>query len=90
MLHRGDLDDGWEDEAEGEEFDDDLGAGEEDDEEPTVPCPYCRELIHEDAQRCPCCGNYVSGEDHAPPRRPWWIVITALICLLLIYFWIAH
>ena len=27
----------------------------------TVPCPYCRREIHEDSQRCPHCGNYISA-----------------------------
>ena len=33
----------------------------------TVPCPYCRAPIHEDAERCPKCENYISRED-APSR----------------------
>ena len=45
------------------------------DEDDTIPCPYCREPVYEDAVQCPACGNYISRED-APSRTPMWIVIT--------------
>ena len=62
----------------------------DDDEEPTIPCPYCKRLIHEESQRCPHCGNYISDEDAAPARKPWWIIIGVLLVLLAIYWWIAR
>jgi hypothetical protein len=58
----------------------------QDDEDETVPCPYCRRAIHEDAVRCPHCENYLSEED-APLRRSWWFLICALVCLLLAVGW---
>jgi hypothetical protein len=61
----------------------------EEDEEPTVPCPYCREEIHEDAQRCPHCGNYISEEDAPPGRKPWWIIVGVVLCLYAVYRWIV-
>lgn len=76
--------------------DDDLGddkypdepeADEDDDE--TVPCPYCRADVYEGAERCPDCGHYLSQED-APRRRPGWQVVGVLICLALTlqgFFW---
>jgi hypothetical protein len=52
-----------------------------DDEIPTVPCPYCRAEISEEAQWCPRCENYLSRED-APPagsrRSAFWIVAMIL------------
>ncbi len=57
-----------------------------DDEDDTIPCPYCRRPIHEESVRCPHCENYLSEED-APARRSWWFVICALICLLLAVGW---
>ena len=59
---------------------------EEDDEEPTIPCPYCRREIHEDSQRCPYCESYVSQED-APSRKPWWIIVGVVACLYVVYRW---
>ena len=61
----------------------------EDDEEPTIPCPHCRRQIYEESQRCPYCGNYISEEDAVPARKPWWIIIGALLALYVVYRWIA-
>jgi hypothetical protein len=74
------------------ESDDDLEAYEDPDEpenyesDETVPCPYCRELIHEESQRCPACGHYKSKED-APRRRPWWLVVGVIACLAVVALW---
>ena len=79
------MDDDWDD-----EYDDDLEDdfdGEEDDE-PTVPCPYCRREIHEDAQRCPYCEQYISTEDAPAQPKPWWILVGVAVCLLLVLLWI--
>jgi len=64
--------------------DDDLPDGVYHDDEPaTVPCPYCREPVPEDATYCSRCENYISAEDAPPSRKPTWIVIGLLVCLLL-------
>jgi predicted amidophosphoribosyltransferase len=63
--------------------------GWDDDEEVTIPCPYCRRPIHEDSERCPACGNYISTEDAPPSRRPWWIVVGALLALYAVYRWLV-
>jgi hypothetical protein len=54
----------------------------------TVPCPYCRRPIYEEAERCPHCENYLSCED-APTHRPWWLVIGAVFCLGVALTWAA-
>lgn len=61
----------------------------EQEEEATIPCPYCKRSIHEDSQRCPYCGNYLSEEDIPSPRKPWWIIVGALLVLYVVYRWIA-
>ncbi len=67
-----------------DEWDEDDGN-----EDSTIPCPYCKRLIHEESQRCPYCGNYISEEDVVPTRKPWWIIIGALLVLYIVYRWIA-
>jgi hypothetical protein len=62
---------------------------EDQDEEATVPCPYCREPIHEDAQRCPYCEQYISEEDAPPGKKPWWLIVGVAVCLYAVYRWIA-
>jgi hypothetical protein len=80
----------WADEApdwESEDLDE-LDAIDDDDEEPTIPCPHCRREIHEDSQRCPYCESYISTED-APVRKPWWLVLGVGVCLYVVYRWIV-
>lgn len=63
---------------------------EDSEETATVPCPCCRRQIHEESERCPYCGNYLTEEDTPPSRKPWWIVVGVLVCLFLVYLWIAR
>ena len=79
MTHH--FDDDWDDD--GDEY------AWSDDEEPTVPCPYCRREIHEETVQCPYCSQYISAEDAPSESKPLWIVITALICLAAVYGWIV-
>lgn len=78
-----DADDDWDDD------DVDSGDDSDDGDEPTVACPYCRNEIFEDSPRCPHCERYLSREDSAAPRRPLWVVVTALVCLAAILWWIV-
>jgi hypothetical protein len=76
--------------VEDEEWDeDDEPELDEDEDEPTLPCPYCRREIHEDAQRCPYCESYISREDARPSRKPWWLVLGVFACLYVVYRWIV-
>jgi ferredoxin-thioredoxin reductase catalytic subunit len=61
----------------------------DDDDETTVPCPYCKREIHEDSQRCPYCERYISDEDAPAGRKPWWIVAGVIVCLYIALRWIA-
>lgn len=73
-------DDDFEDENEDDYADEDEG-------EPTIPCPYCREEIHEDSSRCPECGAWISREDAPPARKPWWIIIGVIAGLYAVARW---
>jgi predicted nucleic acid-binding Zn ribbon protein len=77
----------WDDAEDDDDTDD---ASWEEEDEPTIACPYCRAEIHEDAQRCPECGHYISEEDQPAQRRPWWIVVGVVVCLALVYLWITR
>ena len=55
----------------------------------TDECPYCRRSIYDDAVQCPHCGNYLSRED-APSRRPWWIIVCAVLALIAALWWILR
>jgi hypothetical protein len=75
-----DRDEDWDDDEPG--FDDDS------DDEPTIPCPSCGREMLEDSPYCPSCQRYISAEDHAGPRRPPWVIVTALICLAAALWWV--
>jgi hypothetical protein len=66
----------------------DRESDEEDDT--TIPCPCCRREIHEDSPQCPHCGQYLSEEDARATQKPWLIIVGVLLCLLVIWFWIAR
>jgi hypothetical protein len=56
----------------------------------TVPCPYCKRDIYDDAERCPYCENYITEEDTPPsPRKPWWLILGVLACMYAVYRWIT-
>ena len=79
----------WEtdDDFEGDEFDGD--ESDELDDEPTIPCPHCGAEIHEEAQRCPHCERYISEEDAPAARKPWWVVLGAILGLYAAYRWVV-
>src|SRR5438105_15912977 len=60
------------------------------DDDDTIPCPYCRRPIHEDAQRCPYCEHYISQEDAPPSQKPPWILLGILVCLAMVVLWILN
>lgn len=84
-------DDDDDDETDGAWDDDDSPPGDDSDDgdEPTVPCPYCGHDILEDAPRCPSCERYLSLEDSPAPRKPLWVIVTALVCLAAVIWWIV-
>ena len=86
MARRTRLDDAW-DEDRGDDDHDNLDGGDLDDDDTTLPCPYCQRPIYADAPRCPYCENYLSEEEAAPPRKPWWIAIGVGLCLYLVFRW---
>jgi hypothetical protein len=85
MVDRDEFNDDWDDDDDADA--DEYGAEREEQEESTLPCPYCGEEIYEDAQRCPHCGQYVSTEDRPVARQPWWIIIAALAVMYAVYRW---
>jgi hypothetical protein len=82
-----DDEDDWEDDSEADEGDDfDVS---DDDDDATIPCPYCGRSIHEEAERCPHCEQYISEEDAVPSRKPWWLLVGVAAGLYAVYRLIA-
>lgn len=61
----------------------------DDDDAVTVTCPYCGEELLEDAPQCPSCGNYISDDDRPPDKKPPWIWIGIVICIVIALAWAA-
>jgi hypothetical protein len=61
-----------------------------DDEIPTVPCPYCKAEISEEAQWCPRCENYLSSEDAPPSARRWspFLIVVMVLALGAALWWV--
>jgi hypothetical protein len=91
MPRRIDIENEWdgEDDFEFGEIDEDFDPP-NDDDEPTVPCPYCRRQILEDTPRCPFCENYISAEDVPASPKPWWLIIGFLACSVIVLLWILR
>lgn len=89
-TRRDEEDDEEEDWNDGDDYDSDdpetYPAGLYDDDGPaTVPCPHCRAEILEDSERCPRCGEYISGED-APTKMSntaWAVLVLMLVAVVL-------
>ena len=72
-----------------DDFDDDIPLDDEfEDDEATDECPYCGEEIYDDANWCPYCSNYLSGEDAPRRRQPWWLVAGVIVCLAIVATWL--
>lgn len=75
-------------EWEADDWDDEDDGPYDDEDDVTVPCPYCQREIYDDSEHCPFCGKYLSSEDRPATPKPWWIIIGVLLCFLVIYRWI--
>ena len=80
--------DGWDDD-DGDSVDEDPLESDQyppDDLDPeeSVPCPFCKKLIHEDADVCPRCRNFVGAADvsRRVPMVIWIGVALAILCVL--------
>ncbi|MFQ5590157.1 MAG: hypothetical protein ACE5HE_03245 [Phycisphaerae bacterium] len=60
-----------------EEWIDDEGNPEDD----VLACPSCHELIHEDTQQCPYCGDWIIPVDPQHTRRR---LVAAIVVILLV------
>lgn len=70
-----DADEEWVDEDDSDDSDDDLLA-----------CPSCKKAVHEDTQKCPYCGDWVTpvSLEQRSKRMVWVLVILLMIVLLIV------
>jgi hypothetical protein len=64
---------------------------EPDEDDPNFLCPHCRVPVYEEAEACPHCGTWlIDDEIQASQRKPWWIIVGTIACLVVVYFWLRH
>ncbi len=76
MLYEQDhADEEWINEDRSDDSDDDLLA-----------CPSCKKAVHEDTQKCPYCGDWVTpvSLEHRSKRIVWVLVILLMIVLMIV------
>lgn len=86
----GDWDDSeWDDEDRDDDNDAEFPDGVyADDDEPTVPCPYCGQDLYEGADYCSRCENYISREDAPPDKKPVWLWVGLILALAAALMWV--
>lgn len=82
-MGRNENDDADEADLDEREWPDESDVG---DEEATSPCPFCGKAVWEQADVCPHCRNFISF-DGPPRRKPWWILVGAILGLLVAAVW---
>jgi hypothetical protein len=70
-----------------EESDTELETADSGEDDDLIPCPYCRQPIYEESERCPYCEKYISVED-APLVPKVWIAIGVTAALFVTILWI--
>lgn len=59
------------------------------DDRTTIRCPRCRKFIFDDAEQCPYCKTWITGEE-ATGQKPLWFIITAIVCLIIALLWVLR
>jgi hypothetical protein len=76
----------WSEDEDDEE--DDFNDDSDTDDDVTEPCPNCGRQIYDDAEQCTHCGHYITDEDAARSRKPWWVILGAVLCLGVAVWWL--
>ena len=62
--------------------DEDWVEDEGDEDDVLLACPSCRELVHEDTQQCPHCGDWITPVYPGSQAKRWiWTVVVVLLVI---------
>ena len=75
------------DDREGRDEDPDPSDQDDSDDTDTRSCPFCRKPVYERADVCPHCGNFITFDETAFPRKLWFFlaVVLALAVVIMAY-----
>jgi len=66
--------DAWDDEG--------VADSDEADADDGLICPHCRGDVHEDSQKCPHCGDWITPVDPAERGKRWvWLAAAVLVVI---------
>lgn len=82
----------WSEEDDERDLPQAMDLEEDDDGDYVVDCLYCGQPIHEDAPRCPHCGQWQDAEHSPATRRAggwFWPVMVALLVAVILVMWMG-
>ncbi len=82
-------DDFPDDDLDSDEGEFDNSEFDDDEEELTIECPQCGFEMLEIVHQCPRCGEIPSREFRQTTSQPPWVILTALVCLGLLLWWLV-
>lgn len=78
--------DGWDDDPnapQARDLDDDDSWDANHAADQDMECPQCHRRVHEDANKCPHCGEWITPvEPSGAFSKKWWLVIAVLLMLV--------
>jgi predicted RNA-binding Zn-ribbon protein involved in translation (DUF1610 family) len=77
-------DDEHEWEAESDDYADDEPEGDQ------LPCPSCGEMVYDDTDRCPHCGDWIMPLEASTSRKSTLWIIGAVLALIGLLIWIIR
>jgi len=51
------------------------------------PCPFCRRIVYEDAERCPHCGHLIARGESGGGASMWIVITTVAVIGLILLLW---
>jgi len=76
------VEDNWRDNEDQEWEEDEFAEGDEDPEADLMHCPSCRQRVHEDTQKCPHCGDWITPT--VIPSSSKNLIVLAVVVLLIV------
>ena len=58
-----------------------VGYEEDLDDDGSIDCPHCGNLIYDDVDQCPSCRMYLTAADFRKPVSRWWVIAVVMVIL---------
>ena len=61
-----------------------------DEEDVCLECPSCHKLVHEDAQQCPHCGDWITPVYPGSRTKRWIWTVAVVLVILSFLLWLVR